>query len=101
METSSLGRGTGSFDPCPVRNTAAGPRSGSRRRRALQLTLERRDVPPAEPPLTARLEGREDALPCELVDRVGAQVEEPRHVLAVQQSVVLLHHDARRFEQTF
>src|SRR5687768_2353909 len=70
----------------------ARPTSG--RSRTVDLALERCDVTATEAPLSSGLERRKDALPRELVHRVGAQVEEPRELFAVEQHVFLLGHDA-------
>src|SRR5262245_408193 len=59
---------------------------------ASQLPLEGRDVSPAESPLPPALEGRQDALARELIHGVGAEVEDLRDLLAVQQRVFLVQH---------
>src|SRR4029077_13375285 len=62
------------------------------RGRTSQLSLEGGDVSPAESPLPAALEGRQDALARELVDRVGTEVEHLGDLFAVHQHVFLVLH---------
>ena len=86
-----------SASPPPPRLAAAEParRRGRRRHaavRASELPLEGGDVSPAEPPLPAALEGRQHALARQLVHGVGAEVEDLRDLLAVQQHVFLVQH---------
>jgi len=58
----------------------------------MQLSLERRDVTPAEAPLPALLERGKNALARKFVDGVRAEIQEPSDFLAVQKNIVFLDH---------
>src|SRR5215467_1204674 len=75
--------------PCLQKMKVARPRS--RRGHATQLPLERCDVTPAKPPLPALLDAREDALARVLVHGIGAEIQDARNVLAVEQRIVSFH----------
>src|SRR5262249_52251187 len=75
-----------------VRPAVLGLIPASCRGGASQLSLEGRDVSPAESPLPPALESRQDALARELIHGVGAEVEDLRDLLAVQQRVFLVQH---------
>ena len=60
------------------RQSDRGAARSLRCRRPMQLALEGGDVAPAEAPLPALLEGRKNALACELVDGVRAEIQESR-----------------------
>src|SRR5580765_6616174 len=96
--------------PCPpsrrYRRGRWPPTANARPRRAprscggrtSQLPLEGGDVPLPEPPLSALLEGGQDALARELVDRVGTAVEDLGNLFAVEQGIFCIEHGAARLD---
>src|SRR3569832_2290123 len=71
---------------------ARAPGRRSCRRHTTQLPLERGDVPLVEAPLPTGLEGGQDTLAGELVDRVGTEIEDLCHLPTVQQCLVPFEH---------